>query len=138
MVWLMTLKYFFDKPDPSDPTKTENFWRTKPNILTPYGLNVVEWPLTTFSGSFKFAHFNISDMDYVTKCQVLKCFVLARHWRTKLMYVILSPLLKVIYYFVCLFVGAFKKSACWLYRMFMICINQIIDILVNFFPFVIS
>ena len=109
---------FIDKTDPSDPTRREEFWRTKFKTLAPYGLNVEEWLLMSSLGSFKFAHFNYPAMYYVTECQFLKCFVLARHWRTKIMYVIQSPLLKV-----------FEQSACWLYGMFVLCLNQPIKIL---------
>ena len=33
---------FIDKADPSDPTRREEFWRTKLKTLAPYGLNVEE------------------------------------------------------------------------------------------------
>ena len=89
------------------------------------------------SGSFKFAHFNYPAMCYVTICQFLKCFAWVRNSRTKIMYVISSPLLKVIYCFVCLSVADFEQLACWLYGMFTTCLNQPINISVNFFPFVI-
>ena len=75
------------------------------------------------SGSFKISHFDYSSMYYVTKCQFLKGFILEWHERTKINHVISSSLLKVIYFFVCLSAAAYELWACWLYRMFMICIN---------------
>ena len=33
---------FIDKTDPSDPTRREEFWKTKLKTLAPYGLNVEE------------------------------------------------------------------------------------------------
>ena len=33
---------FIDKTDPSDPARRDEFWRTKLEILAPYGLNVKE------------------------------------------------------------------------------------------------
>ena len=33
---------FIDKTDPSDPTRIEDFWRTKLKTLAPYGFNVEE------------------------------------------------------------------------------------------------
>ena len=36
---------FIDKTDPSDPTRREEFWKTKLKTLAPYGLNLEEWLL---------------------------------------------------------------------------------------------
>ena len=33
---------FIDKTDPSNPTRSEEFWRNKLKVLVPYGLNVEE------------------------------------------------------------------------------------------------
>ena len=36
---------FIDKTDSSDPTRRDEFWRTKLKALAPYGLSVEEWLL---------------------------------------------------------------------------------------------
>ena len=96
---------FVDKTDPSDPTRKEEFQRTKLKTLAPYGLNVEECHL---SGSFKFAHFNYLAMYYVRKCQFLNKFYFDKALKNKNNVCISSPFLKVIHYLVCLSVAAFE------------------------------
>ena len=69
----------------------------------------------------------------VTKCQLFKNAFFGKALKNKDYLFNLKSFAQSHILFRCLSVAAFEQSACWLCGMFMICINQHINLLVNFF-----